>query len=87
VLVLGVLDLLGVDRVLLPQCGVDLRLLGLGVGDQHGGQIRQHRGPVGLHVPQLAQRLLEPPVVGQDDFDHVAAGVLQDLRHFWCPPR
>jgi hypothetical protein len=69
VLVLAVLRLVSVDGLRAVQRGVHLLFFRLRVRDEHPGQHgAQPRAVLGL-VAQLAEQLLEQPVVVEDQFD------------------
>ncbi len=74
VLLLTVLGLVLGDRVPAAQPGVDVLLLGEGVGGVQRGERAAYGVPVGRAVAQVAQEGLEAPVVVEDQLDHVALG-------------
>jgi hypothetical protein len=53
------------------ELGVDLALLGLGVGDQQVGELRPPRHAVLLAVAERTEQALELAVVGEDQLDDV----------------
>lgn len=50
----------------MPQCRIDLFLLGLSMGNEHRRQFIESRCPVGFDISHLSKQSLEAAMVGKD---------------------